>query len=71
MKKLYRSTLDLDKEQVERFRKFYPQKGSLSWFINSCLRTFNQIHNPTSEDEINACVEEALVAHLNNGDERK
>ena len=65
IKNLYRTTIDLDKESVAKFRQHYPQRGALNWFFNSCLAHFVSIHTFNEQDEINAAVEKALVSHLN------
>ena len=48
----YKSTVDLNRENVKQFREHHPQQGSLKWFINACLEEYNANHVDTTEEEI-------------------
>jgi hypothetical protein len=62
-RKTYQAHLELDEERVKRFRSFYPQKGSLRWFVNACLTRFNEIHEDRVDTEIEKAVKEVLANH--------
>lgn len=57
---MYKTSVTLDESLVERFRSYYPQNGSLSWFFNECLKTFIKIHAIEFDEEMKQTVEEAL-----------
>lgn len=55
--KMLKTTIGIDVEAKEKFREYYPQNGSLQWFLNECLRTFVKIHDPKVDMEIEDTVQ--------------
>lgn len=45
-------------EEYERFKKRFPQYGAVGWFINSSLKTFNDLCEliPDSQEMVNRSI---------------
>ena len=46
-----KTCIDLDTEALDRFREFYPQRGSIKWFFNEVLKCFVELHDPDNIPE--------------------
>ena len=51
-----RKTIDVDKENLDRFEEIYPMSGAFTWFVNSCLEKFVERHTIAPDDEVYAAV---------------
>ena len=58
-KQFYKTTVVLDKSGVDALKVIYPAKGSLKYFLNLCLRKFEQIHEHDLDKEIEKTVKSA------------
>lgn len=56
----FKTTVELDRRNVELFRVFYPQHGALKDFFNKCLDKFVQIHESTEDKDITTAVNETM-----------
>lgn len=55
-----RKLITIPEELVTRFEEIYPQQGSLSWFVCSCLEHFVAAHELRPEDITKSAVEAVL-----------
>ena len=60
MRTNFKTTVDLERSEVEAFRELYPQRGALKHFFNVCLKKFVEIHDHDYDREIGETVEGAL-----------
>lgn len=56
-KTFFKTTIELNKENVELFRVFFPAHGALKEFLNNALAKFVAIHEPTADRDLTEAVE--------------
>lgn len=55
-----KTTIELDRDEVEKFRKRNPIRGSFRWFMNEALRKINQVQEKTESKTLPEDLEQAM-----------
>ena len=58
-----RTNIDIETENLERFKEIFPMHGGIKWFVNGCFRHFNSLH-AEGHDEMVKEVVEAVVEEI-------
>ena len=55
----HKTSVEIDRDLLDRFKEINPSRGSIKYFINKCLETYILNHEGTLDQEISRAVNDA------------